>query len=66
MTTLPKEEHAMNASPTHGMNLGSMNYQIFATESFGGGSGNSSFTVNTGGSGGGGGGGGCTATVTNG
>ena len=54
------------------MNLGTMNYQIMATESFGGGSGNSSVTVNTGTSSGGGGGGGgggssgCTATVTNG
>ena len=61
----------VNAWASHGMNLGTMNYQIMATESFGGGSGNSSVTVNTGsgGSGGGGGGGGggssgCTATVS--
>jgi len=34
-----------NAWASHGMNLGTLNYQIFATESFGGGSGNSSVTV---------------------
>jgi endo-1,4-beta-xylanase len=32
------------------MNLGTMNYQILATESFGGGSGNSTVSVSTGGS----------------
>ena len=70
----------VNAWASHGMNLGSMNYQIMATEAWGGGSGNSSVTVNHGGgsggtptptptptaSGGGGGtgGGGCTATLS--
>jgi endo-1,4-beta-xylanase len=42
------------------MHLGTLNYQILATESFGGGSGNSSVTVNSGG----GGSGGCTATLS--
>jgi endo-1,4-beta-xylanase len=49
------------------MNLGTMNYQIMATEAWGGGSGNSSITVNHGSGGGGGGGGGsggCTATLS--
>ena len=68
----------VNAWASHGMNLGSMNYQIMATEAWGGGSGNSNITVNHGGStggggtptptatsgGGGGGGGGCTATLS--
>ncbi len=68
----------VNAWASHGMNLGSMNYQIMATEAWGGGSGNSSITVNHGGSsggtptptptatggGGGTGGGGCTATLS--
>jgi endo-1,4-beta-xylanase len=59
----------VNAWASHGMNLGSMNYQIMATEAWGGGSGNSSVTVNHGGSSGGGGGGGggsggCTATLS--
>lgn len=59
-----------NAWASHGMNLGTLNYQILATESFGGGSGSSSVTVGSGGgsSGGGGGGGGsgssCTATLS--
>jgi endo-1,4-beta-xylanase len=58
-----------NAWASHGMNLGTLNYQILATESYGGGSGNSSVTVNSGsGSGGGGGSGGgssgCTATLS--
>jgi endo-1,4-beta-xylanase len=64
-----------NAWAGHGMKLGTLNYQILATESFGGGSGNSNVTVNSGGggggsSGGGGGGGGgtgggsCTATLS--
>ena len=65
-------QNFVNAWASHGMNLGTMNYQIMATESYGGGSGNSSVTVNTGsGSGGGGGGGGggsgggsCTATLS--
>ena len=58
----------------YGMNLGTLNYQILATESFGGGSGNSTVTVNSGSSSGGGGGGtggggtggsgGCTATLS--
>lgn len=35
-----------NAWASHGMNLGTFNYQILATEAFNGGSGNSSFTAN--------------------
>ena len=42
-------QNFFNAWASHGMNLGTLNYQILATESFGGGSGNSSVTVNTGG-----------------
>jgi endo-1,4-beta-xylanase len=69
-------QNFVNAWASHGMNLGSMNYQIFATEAWGGGSGNSSFTVNHGSGGGGSGGGsggggsggggsgGCTATLS--
>jgi endo-1,4-beta-xylanase len=63
-----------NAWASHGLNLGTLNLQILATEAYNGGSGNSSVTVNTGsgsGSGGGGGGGGggsgsgsCTATLS--
>ncbi|HEX3790305.1 MAG TPA: glycoside hydrolase family 11 protein [Pseudonocardiaceae bacterium] len=56
-----------SAWASHGMNLGTLNYQILATESFGGGSGNSSVSVNSGAAGGGGGGGGsggCTATLS--
>jgi len=40
----------VNAWSSHGMNLGSMNYQIMATEAWGGGSGNSSVSVSNGGS----------------
>ena len=61
-----------NAWASHGMNLGTLNYEILATEAWGGGSGNSSITVT---SGGGtttspttsptqGGGGSCTATLS--
>jgi endo-1,4-beta-xylanase len=68
-------QNIFNAWASHGMNLGSMNYQIFATEAWGGGSGSSNFTVSHGGSSGGGGGGsggggggggssGCTATLS--
>ena len=61
-------QNFFNAWASHGMNLGTLSYQILATESFGGGSGNSSVTVNSGSSGGGGGGGGgsggCTATLS--
>jgi endo-1,4-beta-xylanase len=63
-------QNFVNAWASHGMNLGTMNYQIFATEAWGNGSGSSSFTVNHGSSGGGGGGGGgggsgsCTATLS--
>ena len=61
-----------NAWASHGMNLGTLNYQILATEAWGGGSGNSSITVNPGGGSGGGGSrwwrrrrlGGCTATLS--
>ena len=42
-----------NAWASHGMNLGSLNYQILATEAYSNGSGNSSVTVNSGGGGGG-------------
>jgi endo-1,4-beta-xylanase len=65
-------QNFISAWASHGMNLGSLNYQIFATESWGGGSGNSNFTVSHGSAGGGGGGGGgggsggCTATLSNG
>jgi endo-1,4-beta-xylanase len=41
-------QNFVNAWASHGMNLGTMNYQILATESFGGGSGNSSATVSHG------------------
>ena len=54
-------QNFFNAWASHGMNLGTLNYQIMATESFGGGSGNSSVTVNQGG----GGGTGNTVSVTN-
>jgi endo-1,4-beta-xylanase len=55
-----------NAWASHGMNLGSLNYQILATEAYSNGSGSSSVTVNSGGGGGSGGGGsgGCTATLS--
>ncbi len=53
-----------SAWASHGMNLGTLNYQILATEAYSNGSGNSSVTVNAGGSGGGGGSGGCTATLS--
>jgi endo-1,4-beta-xylanase len=55
-----------SAWASHGMNLGTLNYQILATESFGGGSGNSSVTATAGAAGGGGGvgSGGCTATLS--
>ena len=39
----------VSAWASHGMNLGSLNYQILATEAWGGGSGNDSVTVNSGG-----------------
>jgi endo-1,4-beta-xylanase len=51
-------QNIFNAWASHGMNLGSLNYQIFATEAWGGGSGSSNFTVSHGSSGGSGGGGG--------
>jgi endo-1,4-beta-xylanase len=67
-------QNYFNAWASHGMNLGSLSYQIFATEAWGGGSGSSNFTVSHGsssgggggggGSGGGGSGGGCTATLS--
>ena len=58
-----------NAWASHGMNLGTLNYQILATEAWGGGSGNSNVSVSSGGTtggggGGGGGSGGCTATLS--
>ncbi|NUP48285.1 MAG: glycoside hydrolase family 11 protein [Catenulispora sp.] len=57
-----------NAWASHGMNLGTLNYQILATEAWGGGSGSSNVSVSTGTSTGGGGGGGgsgsCTATLS--
>jgi endo-1,4-beta-xylanase len=60
-------QNFFNAWASHGMNLGTLSYQILATEAFSGGSGNSSVTVNSGSSGSGGGGGGssgCTATLS--
>jgi len=62
-------QNFINAWASHGMNLGTLNYQILATESYGGGSGNSSATVSQGSGSGGGGGGGsgggsCTATLS--
>jgi endo-1,4-beta-xylanase len=61
-------QNFFNAWASHGMNLGTLNYQILATESFGGGSGSSSVTVNSGAGGSTGGGGGtssgCTATLS--
>ena len=41
-------QNFFNAWASHGMNLGTLNYQILATESFGGGSGNSNVTVSHG------------------
>jgi len=38
-------QNFVNAWASHGMNLGTMNYQIMATEAFGGGTGKSSVTV---------------------
>jgi endo-1,4-beta-xylanase len=53
-----------NAWASHGMNLGTLNYQILATEAFNGGSGNSNITVGaSSGGGGGGGGGGATGPI---
>jgi endo-1,4-beta-xylanase len=37
----------VSAWASHGMNLGTMNYQVLATEAFGGGSGNDSVTLGT-------------------
>src|SRR5215469_7850337 len=50
----------VSAWASHGMNLGTMNYQVLETEAFGGGSGSNSVTL-----GGVGGGGGNTVSVTN-
>jgi endo-1,4-beta-xylanase len=41
-------QNFFNAWASHGMNLGSLNYQILATETWGGGSGNDSVTVSHG------------------
>jgi endo-1,4-beta-xylanase len=49
-----------SAWASHGMNLGTLNYQILATEAYSNGSGSSSVAVNSGG----GGSGGCTATLS--
>jgi endo-1,4-beta-xylanase len=59
-------QNFFNAWASHKMNLGTLNYQIMATESWGNDSGSSSVTVNSGGGGPGGGGssGGCTATLS--
>jgi endo-1,4-beta-xylanase len=65
-------QNFINAWASHGMNLGTLNYQILATEAWGGGSGSSNFTVSHGsssggggsGGGGSGGSGGCTATLS--
>jgi endo-1,4-beta-xylanase len=40
-------QNFFNAWASHGMNLGTMNYQIMATEAWGGGSGNSSISIGT-------------------
>jgi endo-1,4-beta-xylanase len=53
-------QNFFSAWASHGMNLGTLNYQILATESFGGGSGNSNVTVSHGSSSSGN-----TVTVTN-
>jgi endo-1,4-beta-xylanase len=54
-----------SAWASHGMNLGTFNYMMLATEAYNGGSGSSNITVGSGaGSGGGGGGGSCTATLS--
>jgi endo-1,4-beta-xylanase len=55
-----------NAWASHGMDLGTFNYQILATEGFNGGSGSSNITVGSSSSGGGGSGSGssCTATLS--
>jgi endo-1,4-beta-xylanase len=42
-------QNFFSAWASHGMNLGTLNYQILATESYGGGSGSSSVTVSQGG-----------------
>ena len=42
-------QNFINAWASHGMNLGTLNYQILATEAWGGGSGNDSVSVSTGG-----------------
>ena len=47
----------ISAWASHGLNLGTMNYEILATEAWGGGSGSSNVTVSQGGSSSGGGGG---------
>ena len=64
-------QNFINAWASHGLNLGTLNYEILATESYGGGSGSSNVTVSQGSGGGGssgGGGGGssgsCTATLS--
>src|ERR1700722_5784855 len=68
-------QNFINAWASHGLNLGSLSYEILATESYGGGSGSSNVTVSkgSGGSSGGGGGssggggggsGSCTATLS--
>jgi endo-1,4-beta-xylanase len=41
-------QNFFNAWASHGMHLGTLNYQILATESFGGGSGSSNVTVKSG------------------
>jgi endo-1,4-beta-xylanase len=53
-------QNFFNAWASHGMNLGTLNYQILATEAWGGSSGNDSVTLNGGSTGGGG----CTATLS--
>src|SRR3984957_12771224 len=55
-------QNFINAWASHGLNLGTPNYEILATESYGGGSGSSNVTVTqgSGGSSGGGGSGSCT------
>jgi len=57
-------QNFFNAWASHGMKLGTLNYQILATEAWGGGSGKSSVSVSSGGTSGGGGGSNCTATLS--
>jgi endo-1,4-beta-xylanase len=56
-------QNFINAWASHGLNLGTLNYEILATESYGGGSGSSNVTVSQGSGGSSGGGGGAAAAA---